>query len=473
MNKYFFVFGCLFFFGVIGFVSIYNVCSDKFVDTLRDFSIALLTILIPFAIAIMTDLLSKQNSEVDFKTIDLHIILDDILQVKPFVFSVMSLFGLLLLMDGISNDAQFLLFILWLMPVGFVIFRIIDFYLWSKGDIWAFRLDYLRNNENINEYDVIWKSVLVAKFQDINHEKEILKTYENKILKLANNPKELAMMLNLLETNLENRNFYIMVDLLPVVFQINKKCFDKMKHKDNYSKYHQAYYNSNSLIKMIISNLQSSNFYLFFEELKKFVDLIVEEEYKNHLLEIVFYKVVNHVEAKDSDYNLWRAFPKEWLITEENLTKTEVKIFLNSFIRWLFEEFNKSEQYTKTMAEIVRNIMPEIEPIAFSSLIILWFRQDVAHVVKIGLGFGGMSRVYAGWGEEFEKDAEGEEKKQKEATYKLLRIFFPQFFNKDKIGSILAKLGSITTQDQYETTRKNRLEQYLSEMLNQIDGMES
>ena len=95
-------------FGIFGFISIYYAKTDTFLDTLRDFSIALLTVLIPFAIAVMTDLLSKQSVNVEFKTLDLHVILDCILKVKLFIFSIVVLFGLLTLMDIESKNIKFL-----------------------------------------------------------------------------------------------------------------------------------------------------------------------------------------------------------------------------------------------------------------------------------------------------------------------------------------------------------------------------
>jgi hypothetical protein len=127
---------------------------------MQNTGLALITILIPFAIAIMVDILQKKNAgSSDFSKLDLHVILDRIFRVRSLIFYVGLIFVPPLFWDLCIVQGRVLVFLSWLIGVLFLLKIFFDLYNWTKGNIIEFRLSYLSHLENIDDMVVVWRSI--------------------------------------------------------------------------------------------------------------------------------------------------------------------------------------------------------------------------------------------------------------------------------------------------------------------------
>jgi hypothetical protein len=326
-----------------------------------------------------------------------------------------------------------------------------------------------QKNKNLNEYDVVWKSVLNAKFQDPRHEEELMKIFEEKILSIKSYPKELSSLLCILKDSYENRNFYVLMDVLPVLLQLHQICWEKVYVEHESSSFYQAEFESNELIKTIIDSLSHYKYSVFFDKYKVFVEATENIQYKKHLLHMMIDSMIKHLENLDNSDNIWQAFPKEWLITKTSSINTINKIFIELFFNWAYRKFDTSSAYDKVIADVAQNLFLEVEPMTFTSLFILLAKQDIQEVLEISLGFGGAGRIFTGYGDEVDTEAiETRDTLQRKETYEIFKMIYPRFFNKINIETVVSELNSIVdleTVDKWQEIRRKRLISYLNEML--------
>jgi len=120
--------------------------------------IALLTILIPLAIAILGDILDKKRyRKADFAELDLHVILDGVFQFKELLILVGLIFFPLLFWQ--YPDARMFIFSYWVIGVLGLIKILLNIYKWIKGNVFDFRFSYLRRLKNTKDLEVVWASI--------------------------------------------------------------------------------------------------------------------------------------------------------------------------------------------------------------------------------------------------------------------------------------------------------------------------
>jgi len=144
--------------------------------------LALLTILIPFAIAVLTDVLQKKKDKsIEFAELDLHVVLDHVFEVKHLILFNILIF-LPSLLWGISfSTIRLILVMIWVAGVILVGKRIIHLYLWTKGNVFDLRFSYLRKLNNIKDLEIVWRSAWQTKNISINNEEQFFKIFSKKI----------------------------------------------------------------------------------------------------------------------------------------------------------------------------------------------------------------------------------------------------------------------------------------------------
>lgn len=154
--------------------------SGDFLNILGMVGIALLTILIPIAIAIFKD--SK-----DFEVLDKNAILDHVVKARLFLIYLALIFLPLLFWASSPIWLRFLELIIWGVGIYFISIVLINSYHWTKGNKFGLRFDYLKNLKNIKDMEESWNSVWQTKNINTQNEKEFFIIFSSTIDNLLKN----------------------------------------------------------------------------------------------------------------------------------------------------------------------------------------------------------------------------------------------------------------------------------------------
>jgi len=148
---------------------------------LQNIGLALLSILIPLAIVILTQVYEKKGSKTkDFSVLDLHVILDHVFQIKLLVTKTMMIFLPLIFWDASSGYFRLGEIILSLFGISLLIITVLNVYRWIKGNVFEFRFEYLKKVINPSDLEVVWRSVWESKI-GLSREKEFFEVFSKKI----------------------------------------------------------------------------------------------------------------------------------------------------------------------------------------------------------------------------------------------------------------------------------------------------
>lgn len=144
---------------------------DNLPNILRGTGMALLTILIPLAIAILVDVYQKRKDEkIEFKNLDLHVILDGIFKIKQLLLYVAFIFLPTIFWEISSGTFRLVEIILSVIGIWLLAGILLDVYYWIKGDVFKFRFSYLENLRKQEDLESVWRSVWQT--ENINTENE-------------------------------------------------------------------------------------------------------------------------------------------------------------------------------------------------------------------------------------------------------------------------------------------------------------
>ncbi len=175
--------------------------SDNIPNIIQNTALALLTVLIPLAIAVLEDTNRKRmsNKKRLLGGLDLHVILDYVFQIPKLLLWISLIFLPLFLWD-ISSSPLFRLLIIALPFIGiiFVSKTIFKGYLWVKGRVWDFRFSYLESLREYNDFENVWRSIWQTEiinredinFPNPNDEQKFFSIFSKKIDELLQNGKE-------------------------------------------------------------------------------------------------------------------------------------------------------------------------------------------------------------------------------------------------------------------------------------------
>jgi len=150
--------------------------------------LALLTILIPFAIAILADFYQKRGDKTaDFVELDLLVILDHVFRIKQLILYCLAIFIPFVFWEISAAPFRMLEIFLSITGMCFVIKVTFDVYKWTKGDVFVYRFSYLKKLERLSaDFVNAWKSVWDARNIDPQNEIKFFEIFSKKIEKLVN-----------------------------------------------------------------------------------------------------------------------------------------------------------------------------------------------------------------------------------------------------------------------------------------------
>ena len=144
--------------------------------------IALLTVLIPVAVAIF-------NDKKDFETLDRNVILNHVVRAQYFFFYLALIYIPLILWTSSSQSLRFVELISWSIGIYLVATVLARSYSWMKGDKFPLRFQYLTGLTAPKDSPEAWRSVWESDTKGLNaqNELEFFKIFSNTVDKLIEN----------------------------------------------------------------------------------------------------------------------------------------------------------------------------------------------------------------------------------------------------------------------------------------------
>lgn len=184
---------------VINLNDFYRNISSTVYDLIRPFEelnelpmllcnigLALLTILVPLAIAILADFYQKRRDKtMDFAELDLLVIVDCVFQIKWLMLYSLMIFFPFVFWEFSPALLRLIEIFLSLIGIYFLIQITLKVYKWTKGDVFTYRFTYLEKLEESPDFETAWKSVWNSKNIDLQNEIRFFEIYSRKIDKMV------------------------------------------------------------------------------------------------------------------------------------------------------------------------------------------------------------------------------------------------------------------------------------------------
>jgi hypothetical protein len=147
--------------------------------------LALLTILIPLAIAILADFYQKRGDKTaDFVELDLLVILDCVFQIKQLILYSLLIFTPFVFWELSPAPLRIVEIFLSLTGICFLTRMIFNVYKWTKGNVLTYRFSYLEKLEESPDFENAWKSVWSSRSIDPPNEIKFFEIFPEKLTKL-------------------------------------------------------------------------------------------------------------------------------------------------------------------------------------------------------------------------------------------------------------------------------------------------
>ncbi len=461
---------------------------NNFPNIIQGIGLALLTILIPLAIAVLADIYQKRkDKEKEFVYLDLHVILDNVFNIKLLILSVFLIFLPMFFWDILIGSYRLITIILTSIGIILVTVIIIKVYHWIKGNIFDFRFSYLKKVKKYDDLEIVWKSIWEVTKINIQNEKEFCKIFFSKIDHLLglpqNNLKITSKLLNDFYNFINERSIILLLEpnitftrILEWHFKTwqNKYIYikkyldskDKSKSSFNYSEILRA-------LDSILSNIEERSFkeqeaFSFFIHFKKhaekYRDKLVgngnKHYYINYLFDLfykVFFKNIEKANFSEKDLIWDHCFPKEWKISKTNLVDKENKFFSNlswrCFINWALDRINKAiEEKDFVLGEVSSNLFPEIDSnLLLKLLVFIVSGSGKKNKVKLAIekpwdfGFTARVKLYSieMSKEEMSKKMSEDIEREEQRTYELACLLFKEEFSKENIAQYIKEIKDL------------------------------
>jgi hypothetical protein len=156
--------------------------SGDLLNILGMIGIALLTVLIPVAVAIF-------DKDKDFDVLDNNVLLDHVVRARYFLLYLALIYIPLLLWTASSYTLRFFELVSWSIGIYLVATVLLRSYSWMKGDKFPLRFQYLRSLTGPEDSEEAWRSVWESNTEALNapNELEFFKIFSETVDNLMDN----------------------------------------------------------------------------------------------------------------------------------------------------------------------------------------------------------------------------------------------------------------------------------------------
>jgi hypothetical protein len=375
------------------FLSPTGTSFDKWPSLMNNVNGAILTILIPLAIAILIDYFRdkrNKNKNIDLLELDLAVIIQIIFP----VIKILLILGLVFLPSFLwnigSNLSDSFLLAIWLIGIFLLIKVIINFVLWIRGSQNEFRFLFLRKfGGNGNNIASLWESVWnTEKIVSTDEYKffEILCNNINKEIRKRNFENSITL-LETFKNYMEKRSEYFWLYTGPIkpfqrILSWNFRFSEKYKNDEEADLYAtQMYVIIGNIIETTQPLMLRRFYYGYFIEIKKFLDSKMRQGEYKYVEDFLrnFYSILfrNLYKINNAD-QIWEQFPNEWKIISRCLENSEDRknwipqiIALQEFLRLAQSKIDQGEnEIDIRLDDIALNLFPNTEPMAWADFVI-------------------------------------------------------------------------------------------------------
>lgn len=444
--------------------------------------IALLTILIPLAIAILADVYQRRREKkIEFIDLDLHVILDHVFKIKLIILYLFLIFLPIFFWDISLQWVKLVEIILSFFGILLIIKIIIKIYYWVKGNVFKYRFSYLENLKNYSDLEIVYRSVWQAKNINIQNEREFFKIFSITIDQLSKstkkNLKTISKLLNDFYNFINNRSIAFLVvpeDVFPKILDwhfrvwqkeyalLDIKLLDKKDKLNKWSNYGEIL----RILDDILSNIEERSLkermaYSFFVHFEKHAErykekLIKSNErrhyYIDHLLDIFCRVFFKNIEKSPEKHDIWEHyFPEGWKIKKSNFEKNIItKKLCSKFLKWARDiVLDDKKEFARDLGKISSNLFSEVEPFLWIDILLLFcfshYKDNESKMKSIldiehSWDFRIIGRIIIGDDEESLKKIEEVVIKN---TFELTFQLFKEQFSKDNLEKYIKSLREL------------------------------
>ena len=484
---------------------------NNFPNIIQGIGLALLTILIPLAIAVLADIYQKRREEnKEFTYLDLHVILDNVFNIKLLILSVFLIFIPMFFWEILPGLGRLIAVFFTFVGIILVVDIIFKVSRWVKGNVFDFRFSYLEKLKKYNDLAVVWSSVWQVENINIQDEKEFCKIFFSKIDHLLglsqNSLKITSKLLNDFYDSISKRSIYLLLEPSITFTRILEWHFKTWQNKYIYIKKYldskdksKSSFNYIEILRVldsILSNIEERSFkeqeafsfFIYFKKhAEKYKDKLVDNGNKHYYISYlfdlfygVFFKNVEKINFSEKQVIWDQCFPKEWKISKTNLTDKENKLFSNlslrCFLNWAIHRINQAkEEKDFVLGEVSSNLFPEVDPNLWAKFLVFVFSgSDEKNRVKLAIerpwNFGPIERVKLYsideiGNEEMHKKMSEDIEIERQSTYELACYLFKKEFSKDNIEKYIKEIKNL------EYSKESNEENEKIELLDIFNGM--
>ena len=421
-------------------------------------NVALFTILIPLAIAVLADYFKdkRNGTKINYSELDLIVIINSVFNVKLILVTVFLSYLPSFFWAGSNFFAKNILLIFWLIGVGILVKIILDFIIWIKNPYYH-RFRFLERIKDNDEYISAWVSVWGANEANKGNELKFFEIFSKNINYLINKNKTDIFFNNLIRTytaQIENRDKDTLLYRGPfeniLEWYYAAETLDKQDFPFDYEIY--------PVIEYVEIQSLDGRYGRYLQLLKKHLDSHLDNaEYVENFFVSFLSILLSNMDKISSELMFWKSYPDEWKIKSENLKSGSIIPFitLREFVIWagdrISDDVSAGTTYDSSLNKLLYNLFPNTESISWANLILFLFfpytENKIEDIIKTKRFFGGMGRISVGWGvgtaeakaEVQYKNGLEENKKLLKFVHRMIPVVFPTMgYIKDYQGILYA-----------------------------------
>jgi hypothetical protein len=373
----------------------------------QNIGLALLTILIPLAIAVLTEVYKERGTlnekKKPFVDLDLHVILDYIFKIKWLVVYSLMMFLPFAFWEAWGGMLRLFLVIVSGIGICLTFQIVLNVYKWTKSNIFSeiftFRFSYLEKTKNLVDLVDVWKSVWSCENIDYRNERAFFAIFSKRIneilLSSKNDARALSTLIEDFSRSVENRSSFFLAYDVKMFSEILEWYFSVWKSlKNSLTKEHVSddfvyWHMLTESLKIVInavakSNLEQHTTVVFFSGLQKHIVAHRKEQieiknithyYLQDLFRVIFPFLFGKMSDSLQSYQLWEDVPNEWKVTVGNINNKEnleSKILLDAFLDRFLQDLNNADTSLFNRG-VLAKLFPDVEPRKWAIILLFSF----------------------------------------------------------------------------------------------------
>jgi len=461
---------------------------------IQGIGLALLGVLVPLAIAILTEVYQKtRGPEEDFSRLDVLVILDKVFKIKNIIIYALLIFIPLIFWEFLPGLGRMLITAVSAIGIAFMVKTIGHVYSWTKGNVFTYRFSLLKNLKNHHDleiaWDSVWKTEKINPRYELNFFEIFSHTIESKIEE--ERPDTIFNLIYSFSDSLAHRSLYLLAnkDALEKLLKWHhiawKKAYSKKRERMGDANYfwmmiENVLEDTLIRVKQRILKQDINLFYVFIECLKNHIHRITQSfdisESQGYITRLLHHHYKTFLERVDvpEDADIWRFFPNEWKITKRNIQDKNniiAKITFAYFRHWTVKRLlQPREDFDILLEGASKNLFPEVDPLLWAPILIFALSpptgdSKVKSSIERKWTFGHFGRLHI-----YSSDSESVAKKEKLNTYELATLLFPNLFTKENLTIFIEEAKALKyPAESLEEWRKNLLIEIFQGILDYLE----